>query len=170
MQKRTSEMGFSANFESIHVLTFYFWKVFRRKFLFSISMSDVRDKDVWSLEKRPFKGPFAENRIKNTPEVMNFIEMLWTFCWILKKTKKKLPYRRKMSWKTHFWGPFLHTTPANAFVSPILMGTSLKNDKFLKKLKFVVYIILIVCVLHLFFLPLEFFYFIQDPTKVFSFK
>ena len=51
-------------------------------------------------------------------------------CW--KKSKKKLPYRRRMSWKTHFWCAFLHTTPANAFVHSILLGTSLKNEQFLK--------------------------------------
>ena len=56
-------------------------------------MSDLRDKDVWSLEKRPFKGPFAENRIKiprYRAEVLNFIEIGETFCWILKKIFKKV--------------------------------------------------------------------------------
>ena len=55
MQKRTSEMEFSADFTSIHVVSNIFFEDFEPNVLFSISMSDLRDKMVRSLQKRPYK-------------------------------------------------------------------------------------------------------------------
>ena len=51
-------MEFSADFTSIHVVSNIFFEDFEPNVLFSISMSDLRDKMVRSLQKRPFKSLF----------------------------------------------------------------------------------------------------------------
>ena len=55
MQKRTSETGFSANFESIHVVSDFIFEKNLPSFPFRKSMSHLRDKMVRSLAKRSFK-------------------------------------------------------------------------------------------------------------------
>ena len=57
MQKRTSEMSFSENFTSIHVVSKNIFEEFKPIVPWTKKMSDVRDKMVRSLHERPFKPP-----------------------------------------------------------------------------------------------------------------
>ena len=58
MQKRTSEMGFSENFTSIHVFSTFVFKYLLDSFLMQdgcpIYVTRIKDL-VWSLDERTFK-------------------------------------------------------------------------------------------------------------------
>ena len=63
MQKRTSEMGFSENFTSIHVVSKNIFEEFETFPLLAKRMSDLRDKMVRSLDERTFKQKKHPNPI-----------------------------------------------------------------------------------------------------------
>ena len=102
--------------------------VSRRPCLPAVSLSVI-------LNQFPFKGPLRQipDHIEDLPKTSSrfFAKVYLDSKYFSKKYQKNMG-RRKIVWKTHFWGPFLHLTLLNSTFALRNIPSFTKFDEFRK--------------------------------------